>query len=188
MTNVIIFENGTGGMALTHVWPAARPETETEAEFLGRVVAEHVPVGSRRVVVDQAQLPQGVPPERWSVDWDSGAITVLPPPPPTAADVTAAYRAFIDAVLQDKRASILSEGLSLSGRVAASLAQGLTPDQVLTPAQRADVAMMHAINAWETALIEQRETAIAALAAGDSVAIPTWITPPHGIEEFLKGY
>lgn len=49
---------------------------ETDTEFRARMVALHVPAGARHLV-DPA-LPDGVPPERWDVDWSTGEITQAP--------------------------------------------------------------------------------------------------------------
>jgi hypothetical protein len=151
------------GEVVTPYDETVRP-AETEAEFLARMVADHVPSGARHVVVDAAALPDGVPLERWGVDWATGAITVLPPPPPSAADVRAEFTRRMTAALQDKRPSILSYGLKLNGRVSAGIAAGKAISDVLTADQLADVALMYDIDDWESAMVDKREALIAALA------------------------
>lgn len=52
---------------------AAAVPAETEAYFRARMLAAHVPAGSR-YIVDPVLPP--VAPELWSVDWTTGAVTV----------------------------------------------------------------------------------------------------------------
>lgn len=90
---IILFEQGASVAVVSISGDARLPEVshqdgenvvvdralEADASFALRMVADHVPDGARWRVVDAAALPD-VPPERWSVDWVTGAITVLTVP------------------------------------------------------------------------------------------------------------
>lgn len=51
--------------------------TESDEAFLARMVAKHVPADTTYMI--DPILPDGVPPERWAVDWQTGEITVAAP-------------------------------------------------------------------------------------------------------------
>jgi hypothetical protein len=86
-----------GRLVVVGLWEGARETGETPAAFGARMAATMVPAGLTFVVVDEAALPSDAPPERWSVNWSTGAITALPPPAPTEADYGAAIQAHIEA-------------------------------------------------------------------------------------------
>jgi len=49
---------------------------ETEAECIARLIAGVVPSGARYLTSPPTTLPD-VPPKRWAVDWDAGAVGIL---------------------------------------------------------------------------------------------------------------
>jgi hypothetical protein len=159
---------------------------ETDAAFAARVTAEHVPAGARHVVVDAAALPD-VPPERWSVDWATGAITVLPDIP--AADaIRAECSRRVTAALGGKRGSINSYGIALNGKVSLGILQGQPPQVALTAEEFADVQLLWAIDAWEGEMVAAREAAIlsATRAIFDDAS---WPAQPAGLTTaWLAGF
>lgn len=101
---VILFQPQGGGLRLAHLADNAMAEGEVESAFVARMVAAIVPASASSIVVDATTLPtDGSVPERWSVDWQTGAITVDPRLGLTAADYEAAIQAKIDAVARAKR-------------------------------------------------------------------------------------
>ncbi|MEQ1711715.1 MAG: hypothetical protein ABL908_09970 [Hyphomicrobium sp.] len=86
----------------------------------------------------------------------------------------------IIAALGGKRSSILSYAVKLNGLVSIGLSQGQGIAQSLDAEQQADVALIWAIDDWETAMIGVREALIAA-------SDPTftndahWPPPPAGL-------
>ena len=100
---VILFQPQGGGLRLAHLADNARAEGEVESAFVARMVAAIVPASASSIVVDATTLPtDGSVPERWSVDWQTGAITVDPRLGLTSADYDAAIQAKIDAVARAK--------------------------------------------------------------------------------------
>lgn len=51
-------------------------DSESMQDFLTRMAASLVPVGSRWIAVDPSTLPTDSPPDRWIVNWSTGAITI----------------------------------------------------------------------------------------------------------------
>lgn len=109
--------------------------------------------------------------------------------PPTNADaVVREFKRRIDAAMAGKRDSILSYGISLNGLVAIGLAGGKTIEQALTAEQRADVAIIWAIDAWETEMIETRE-ALIELSDATYADDAHWPAKPAGLTaEWLKAF
>jgi hypothetical protein len=58
--------------------------SETDAQFHARMVAAHVPSGSPYLI--NPTLPDGIPPERFSINWQAGSISLAAP---TAAEMKA---------------------------------------------------------------------------------------------------
>lgn len=73
---VIVYAAANGSVVV--VWPAFadQRETETEADFLGRVASASVPVDAQHVIMDASALPQDAAPEHWRVNWSNGDIVV----------------------------------------------------------------------------------------------------------------
>ena len=71
---LIVYEGQTHPIIVSIALSA--DENETPEQFAGRMVAQYVPEGSDYLV--DPVLPDGVPPERWDVDWNSGSITQAP--------------------------------------------------------------------------------------------------------------
>lgn len=79
---------------VAEAWDETVTPAETDAEFEARMVSAVVPLladgvtPAPHVVVPASALPTDAPPERWSVDWQTGAITVLPLAPQVPQSVT----------------------------------------------------------------------------------------------------
>lgn len=173
---------------ITAAWDETVTPAETQAEFAARMVAAHVPDGARHVIADPATLPTDAPPERWSVDWATGAVTVLPVPPPTADAIRAECTRRVTAAIGGKRGSINSYGIALNGKVSLGMLAGQPPQAALTAEEFADVQLLWAIDAWEGQMVATRETAILA----PSQAIyddATWPPQPAGLTpQWLAGF
>lgn len=139
---------------IAEAWDETVTPAETDAEFASRMVAAHVPDGARHVVVDPASLPDGVPPERWSVDWQTGAVTAQPPPP---VEVEAAYAAAVQVHID---ATARSRGYS-DGVALASYATSTVPTWA-TEAQ--------AFVAWRDSVWVQCYQTLAAVQQGQQTA------------------
>lgn len=113
-----------------------------------------------------------------------GPIAPYTPPAPDPDQVRRAIELAcglrIAAVLQGKDGSMQRE--------ASYLLQLAVLGQALSDEQKAEVAMFNAVNAWETAMIAQRD---ALAAAGDIAAAAldaSWPAPPEGLAAFLAEF
>ena len=76
---------------------------ETTEEMVARLIAAGYMPGlpwTRHMIVDDT--PPGAPGAHWAVDWQTGTVTMLPPPLPTAEDYGRAVQAAIDAAAKSR--------------------------------------------------------------------------------------
>lgn len=92
----IIHQRADGTLCGTGI--GAVPDADEPADaFAARMVAAIVPAGAQHLVTTPQSLPPGVPLERLSVDWGTGAISVITAPPPSLQAYAAAIQSHIDA-------------------------------------------------------------------------------------------
>ena len=88
------------------------------------------------------------------------------------------FKRRIDAAIGDKTDSLEREASYLLRLAVAGTA--------LSAEQLADAALLDAINAWETAMINKRDELIEANDTATALIDATWPPPPAGLAEFLK--
>ena len=108
-----------------------------------------------------------------------GAIAAYVAPPFNADMVRREYSRRFNDALQGKESSLLSYGLRL---------QYESSTRALTDDEHADFGKLGAIDLWQTAMIDTRESLIAAQDITTYALDATWPAAPDGLAAFLTGF
>lgn len=153
---------------------------ESEAAWVARMVALHVPADASHIVVlDVATLP----PQPWAIDWAKKTIST-----DVAAAATAklsAHKATIDAAF----AAHIAKHLPLSQRTsinsfATTLSHKATTAAEWTAENQADIDKIHEIEAWECACIDRKKSAL----SDPNSLMPAFPPPPAFLAQWLEDY